>query len=180
MECRPANEHTELVAQYVGEKTGAVFTPGMYQALMVVNSKGEFCAGVIVSEYRGIDCQMSVAAETPAVWRPHVLRAVFQYVFVQIGCVRCTATTRKTNMKARSFLEGLGFKLEGNLRKGFDGVKDSLIYGLLAEECRFLEGFSDGVGSEQREQQGQSRAADEPEYASEAERQGEREPAAGV
>lgn len=172
MECRPASEFTELVAQYVGEKTGAVFTPGMYQALMVVNSNGEFCAGVVVSEYRTIDCQMSVAAETPAVWRPHVLRAVFNYVFNQLGCVRCTATTRKTNMKARAFLEGLGFKLEGNLRKGFDGVKDSLIYGLLAEECRFLEGFDDGARGGQREQQGQSSATAEPEYAIEAEQQG--------
>lgn len=166
MEVRPAGEHTELVAQYVSEKTGGVWTPGMYQALMVVNSKGEFCAGVIVDNYMRIDCRMSVAAETFAVWRPHVLRAIFHYVFVQLGCVRCTATTRKTNMKARAFLEGLGFKLEGNLRKGFDGVKDALIYGLLAEECRFLEGFNDGVGGDEREHKGQSDTADEPEYAS--------------
>jgi RimJ/RimL family protein N-acetyltransferase len=77
-------------------------------------------------------------------WRPHVCRAVFEYIFGQLGCIRCTAITRKNNSKAREFLEALNFQLEGRARKGYDGERDALIYGLLAEECRFFGAGRDG------------------------------------
>jgi RimJ/RimL family protein N-acetyltransferase len=135
----PAGDKTELVGAYVGEKAGVAFTPGMYQAMAVLNDAGEFVAGVVISDFRGHDCQISCATETSAAWRDNVMRAVFHYIFVQLGCVRCTSITRKNNKRARGFLEGLGFKLEGTIRLGYDGVKDALIYGYLASECQYIQ-----------------------------------------
>lgn len=134
----PAGDKTALVGAYVGEKAGVTFVPGMYQALAVLNDSNEFVAGVVISEFRGYDCQISCATETSAAWRDNVMRAVFHYIFVQLGCVRCTSITRKNNKRARGFLEGLGFKLEGTIRLGYDGIKDALVYGYLASECRYL------------------------------------------
>lgn len=141
MIAKPAGDLTNLVGAYVCEKTGMDLQPGSYSAMMVVNSKDQFVAGIIVSNFRGTDCEISCASETPAAWRPHVCRAVFSYIFEQLGCARCTSITTKSNRKARDFLTSLGFELEGNLRRGYDGVKDALIYGLLADECRFLAGY---------------------------------------
>jgi RimJ/RimL family protein N-acetyltransferase len=134
----PAGEYTEIVAQYVMEKTGMSLQPGSYQAMMVISDKDDFVAGIVISNFRGTDCEISCATETSAAWRPSVLRAIFSYIFNQLNCVRCTSITTKQNKAARTFLEGLGFVLEGNLRLGYDGFKDALIYGLLAKECRYL------------------------------------------
>jgi hypothetical protein len=140
----PAGGLTEMVGQYVMEKIpGLVLTPGMFQAFMIVNDEMDFVAGVVFTNFRSTDgvptdIEISCATETAAAWRPDVCRAIFKYVFEQVGCVRCTSITVKGNRKARSFLEGLGFQLEGNVRLGYDGRRDALIYGLLRSECRFL------------------------------------------
>lgn len=146
----PAGKFTEMVGQYLMEKTGMVLTPDTYQAMMVVDTDKNFVAGVVFSNFRNTDVEVSCASENPAAWRPHVCRAVFKYVFEQLRCVRCTSITVKGNRKARSFLESLGFQLEGNIRLGYDGRRDALIYGLLATECRFLAGEENG---EERQQQ---------------------------
>jgi hypothetical protein len=140
----PAGKHTELVGAYLMEKIpGLQLAPGMFVAFMVVNDEKDFVAGVAFTNYRdsdGVptDIEVSCASETPAAWRPEVCRAIFSYAFEQLKCVRCTSITVKGNKKARSFLEGLGFQLEGNVRLGYDGRRDALIYGLLRSECRFL------------------------------------------
>lgn len=140
----PAGRLTDMVGQYVMEKIpGLVLQPGMFQAFMVVNDNSELMAGIVFTNYRTTDgkptdIEISCAGETPAAWRPSVCKAIFKYVFETVGCVRCTSITVKGNRKARSFLEGLGFQLEGNVRLGYDGFKDALIYGLLRSECRFL------------------------------------------
>lgn len=135
----PAGDRTAMVCQYIGEKVGRKFDPGMCSAFAILNDKNDFVAGVVISDYRGHDCQISCAAETSAAWRPHIMRAVFGYIFGQLGCVRVTAATRKQNKAARGFLKALGFELEGNVRLGYDGTKDALIYGLLASECRYFK-----------------------------------------
>jgi hypothetical protein len=135
-----------MVGEYITEKTGMALVPGQYQAMMVVDDNSDFVAGVVFTNFRSTDVEVSCASESPAAWRPHVCRAIFKYVFDQLGCVRCTSVTVKGNKKARSFLESLGFQLEGNVRLGYDGRRDALIYGLLRSECRFLveDGALDG------------------------------------
>src|SRR6187399_3289054 len=139
MRAIPAGQHLELVAKYVAEKCDSNFVPGMYQAMAILDDQGQFCAGVVFHEYRGHDVQISCATDTSAAWRPHIMRAVFGYVFKELGCVRCTSFTTKRNKSCRGFLEGLGFQLEGRIRQGHDGVKDALVYGLLASECVYIQ-----------------------------------------
>jgi hypothetical protein len=138
----PASDKVLLVGQYITEKTGCYLEPGMYQAMAILDDNGEFQGGVAFSDFRGYDCQLSTAAETPMAWRDLVIHAVFDYVFNQLSCVRCTALAKKSNKRARAFLEGLGFVLEGRIRQGYDGVKDAMIYGMLREECRYIQEFT--------------------------------------
>jgi hypothetical protein len=140
-----AGLNTALVGAYVSEKTGCELRPDMFQALALINDDGDFCGGVTISEYRGYDCQISCAVETSVVWRDSVIRGVFDYVFNQLRCVRCTCMTKKNNKRTRDFLERLGFLLEGRIRRGFDGTADALVYGLLASECRYLSQETDGI-----------------------------------
>lgn len=143
-------DKARLVADYVAETTGAKYDDGLYVAYAILNDDNDFCGGVILSNYRGTDIEVSVASETPIAWHYDVCRTVFNYIFNGAKCVRCTCITTKRNKRAREFLDALGFVLEGNLRRGYDGQRDALIYGLLAEDCRFLAGGLDGeeVGAE--------------------------------
>lgn len=139
----PAGDKLAMLCEYMREKVGVVFNPFTCQGFAVLSDTQEFVGAVIISNVRysgnkAIDCEISCAAETPMAWQHHVCRAVFHYIFGQLGCVRCTSITKKNNTKARGFLEALNFTLEGNVRKGYDGEKDALLYGLLAEDCRFF------------------------------------------
>lgn len=138
MRAIPAGENTEMVGAYLKEKTGADLAPGMYSAFAIMSDTEGFMGGVAISNFRGIDCEITCASESPVAFRDSVINAVFTYIFVQLGCVRCTCATTKRNKRTREFLEALGFQLEGNMRLGYDGQRDALIYGLLASECRFL------------------------------------------
>ncbi len=136
-----------LLCKYIYEKTEAILDPSTCQGFAVMSDNGDFIAAVLVSNVRSyngspVDCEISCATETSVAWRPEVCRAVFGYVFGQLGVTRCTSITRKNNTRCRGFLEALNFKLEGCVRKGYDGLKDALIYGLLREECQYFGDFN--------------------------------------
>lgn len=67
-----------------------------------------------------------------------VLRVIFGYPFDQIGCHRMTALVGRRNRESRTLVEGLGFRLEGVARGGFGPGRDTMIYGMLRRECRWL------------------------------------------
>ena len=101
---------------------------------------GQLVAGVLFNNFREScrDVQLTIAADTPSWIGKDSLRVIFEYVFIQLGCVRLTVSIAKKNKRPRRLAEGLGFKYEGNLRKGFDGVEDCIIYGMLHSECRWI------------------------------------------
>ena len=55
------------------------------------------------------------------------------WVFDQLNLDRVTATTLKSNKRSRKFVEGVGFKVEGKIRKALRG-EDMIAYGLLKDE----------------------------------------------
>ena len=95
-------------------------------------------AGAVFHDYRGHNIEISFAADD-ARWatRKHI-RAIFAYPFNQLGCVRLTTITSKKNARARKLDEGLGFRIEGVIRKGYDGKQDAIIYGMLKHECKWI------------------------------------------
>lgn len=108
-------------------------------AIGVAGDDGVLIAGVVYHNYRpwpgGGDMEMSIAATSPLWCRRGVLRALFQYPFVQAGCHRVTACTGAGNAAAIKLNSGLGFRPEGRMRKGF-GTEDAIIMGLLREDAR--------------------------------------------
>lgn len=106
-----------------------------------VERNGVLIAGVVYHEYRpGYgSLLMSVAAEPKSRWLTrHNLEAFFRYPFVQLGCQRVGSAVARKNKVSRSFVEKLGFKYEGCIRKGF-GTDDAMLYGLLESECRWIQ-----------------------------------------
>ena len=107
---------------------------------------GELIAGAVFSNHRGHDIELSFAAADPRWARRGNLRAVFHYPFRQLGCARVTVVTGRNNARARRLAAGLGFTLEGIVRRGLDGREDAFVFGMLREECRWLSTTEDSHG----------------------------------
>jgi RimJ/RimL family protein N-acetyltransferase len=91
--------------------------------------------------YRGkpvcIEC--SIACDSPRWASRQTLKQLFGYPFVQLKCSTLIARIRKSNKRSRRLCEGLGFKIEGKIPRGFDGREDVIIYAMTSEQCRWIK-----------------------------------------
>jgi ribosomal protein S18 acetylase RimI-like enzyme len=106
-----------------------------------VRKGDKLIAGFVYNCFTGRSIDVTAASVDPA-WsrRRDILHALFAYPFLQLGCTRMSCHVSVHNKKAIKLAEGLGFVLEGRLRRGYDGINDALLYGMLREECNWLRG----------------------------------------
>lgn len=116
---------------------GAGFSDGCV-ALGVVR-RNKLLGGVVFDQYDERNILMSGGFTSPAWASPKTLRQLFAYPFVQLGLRRMTTITAANNASARALDERLGFKQEGILRAHYPGDVDAILYGMLREECRWLD-----------------------------------------
>ncbi|MEM5400876.1 GNAT family protein [Paraburkholderia unamae] len=100
---------------------------------------GELIAAVVYDRYTGHDICMHVAALPGKHWcSPEFRRTAFSYPFGQLNCRRVTGLVAASNTAARKFDEHLGFVLEGTMRQCAEDGGDLLVYGMLRDECRWI------------------------------------------
>lgn len=107
--------------------------PAPAQFIGKLDAEGRAVNLAAVAHWTGEDCEIFLASD--GALRRDFIKAVFRYVYDDAGCIRCTCRVDEALDWAQS-LPRIGFKLEGRLRKAFDG-RDVLIFGMLKEECRF-------------------------------------------
>lgn len=112
--------------------------PGRSSAIGVVNEAGKMIAAAVFCNFKGHDVEIGFASTDPRWAQRGVIRAIFNYVFNQLGCVRLTTITAETNLRARKLDEGLGFKLEGVHPNGMAPGVTAISYGMQKDECRWL------------------------------------------
>lgn len=81
------------------------------------------------NEHWSPDVEMTAAADTPRWWSRSVGADLLGIPFRQFGCERVTLRVRKKDKRTRRFVEGIGFKLEGILRRALRS-DDACLYGL--------------------------------------------------
>lgn len=121
----------ERVARYVGERCSTVIYPP-YTA-MGLEKDGRIVAGVVFNCFTGHDIAVTVAGEQGAFTRSFI-RAVGQYVFAQIGCLRMSITTEQPNVV--ELAKRLGAQVEGVKRNHFGAGRDGFLLGLLKEDWK--------------------------------------------
>lgn len=84
------------------------------------------------------DIEMTIIAESPRWCVKGALQFLLAYPFETLKCARVTALIGRKNKRSRRMVEGLGWKLEGTCRRAWDGKQDCMVYGMLREECRWL------------------------------------------
>jgi len=125
----------QLVANWVQQRLAGLENGfGQYSAIGIEEG-GVLIAGVVYHDYRRFSIQISMASENPRWCSRRTLSILLGYPFNQCRVERVTACTSKNNKRLRSLVTRLGFKLEGTIRRGFDGTQDMLVYGLLKDEA---------------------------------------------
>lgn len=101
--------------------------------------ESEWAAVVVYDNFSPGSCFISVASDGTGKWlsREFLIHA-FAYPFLQLGQRRLTAAISETNAPSIRFSRHCGFRHEGTLRHDGPDGEDTLIYGMLREECRFL------------------------------------------
>lgn len=127
-----------MVADWVHAQIPQLIEPFRDPKAMGIMDRGVFIAGVVWHDYTGHDLHLSAAAASPRWARKGVMRAIFHYPFVQLGCRRVTATTGSGNVRLHRFVEGIGMMREGVLRQAMPDGTDLVVYGLLCADCRWI------------------------------------------
>ena len=108
-----------------------------------VKRNGKAAAVVLWNNYRrlkhGADIRVIIAADDPKWCLPGVLRELFAYPFVHLGCTRITAVIKDGNARSLKLCRGLGFRKEGVLRRGYNGKSNAIVLSMLREECEWLK-----------------------------------------
>lgn len=104
-------------------------------AIGVVDDQGSLGAVAIYSGYDGDfhDIEISFAMRPGFYLSRSAISMFLRYPFGQLKCQRVTAATPLKATGTRQFLEKLGFKREGVLRRRF-GTDHAAVYGILANE----------------------------------------------
>lgn len=135
----------EAIALWVLDRLPAVNNlPGGYEAIGFVRGD-DVVGGVVYTSYSpampsGGDIQIWGAGETGWLSR-RSLFVIFAYPFQQLKCHRVTAIVAKKNRRSRKMVEDIGFRLEGVLRQGTAPRHDAMIYGMLADECKWVNRY---------------------------------------
>jgi RimJ/RimL family protein N-acetyltransferase len=128
----------EEVARFVLSKNPIMSlddTP--YTAIGQMNTAGVLVGGCVFTNYTQRDIHGHLAGVGNWLTR-RFLGECFRYIFQTLGCVRATGLVAASNIRAQQFDESLGFKYEGTLRKFLPNDEDCYVYGMLREECRWL------------------------------------------
>ncbi len=128
------------VAEFVNARQGLPLDHswGYFTALGLVKD-GALQAGVIFNNIDGTNLCMHVGAVDGRKWAtPKFVFSVFDYPFNQLGMRRVTAPIKGSRKRAIEFVKNLGFTHDGTL-KHYYADDDLHLYGLLRENCRFLE-----------------------------------------
>jgi hypothetical protein len=83
--------------------------------------------------------RVTIMVLDPRCMSRRVLRAIFTAAFTQAR--RLTAEVEPDNRRALKQVQRLGFVYEGYRPLGLEGTRDTIVYGMLREDCKFLPGY---------------------------------------
>ncbi len=132
----------EKLAAFARGKLGAnemLWSDGKFSAIGIEDNDSGIRVAVIYDQHFSPNICAHIASDGSKRWATKkFLRLIFSYPFLQLGVGRITAPVKSSNKSARAFLEKAGFKLEGVIRHINKDGSDRLLYGMLANECRWI------------------------------------------
>lgn len=104
----------------------------LYQTLGFSRDNNLVCV-IVAYAQTTTNIMLSIAATTPRWASKENVAAIGQWIYGQLGKKHISTVCLKSNKRSRKFTEGVGFRVEGKIRKGGND-EDMIIYGMLKEE----------------------------------------------
>jgi RimJ/RimL family protein N-acetyltransferase len=114
-----------------------------FRAVAMVDDDGNIRGGLVMTDYRFFDAELSIYMEPKVHFGLHMLREMFAWAFGEVDLKRLTCRIGVENKRAQRFVEKAGFRYEGTMRLGLDGIQDAQIYGMTQQDCIWLTGKTD-------------------------------------
>ncbi|BBZ94333.1 hypothetical protein BRDID11004_47640 [Bradyrhizobium diazoefficiens] len=101
---------------------------------------GEIVAVTVWNCFETHNCLMSIASDGSKRWmtREFLFRS-FAYPYIQLGLPRTTTKSDERNLPSIRLAHHLGYREEGRLRKAAPGGRGDIVFGMLKEECRWID-----------------------------------------
>ena len=101
-------------------------------------------AGIFAIEFPfWFEGRVTVLVLDPRCMSRRALRAIFTAAFAKAR--RLTAEVEPDNRRALRQVQRMGFQYEGYRRLGLEGSRDTMCYGMLRGDCKYLPGYSGGT-----------------------------------
>jgi RimJ/RimL family protein N-acetyltransferase len=136
-------EFDQAVADYVLNQFPTLAMLGRlkpFRAVGMVDDKGDIRGGLVMTDYRFFDAELSIFMEPKVHFGLQMLREMFAWAFDEVSLKRLTCRIGVENKRAQRFVEKAGFRYEGTMRLGLDGTQDAQIYGMTRGDCFWLDG----------------------------------------
>lgn len=119
--------YDDAIARIVGEGLGQTIHPP-YTCIGVVDWRGNVKGGFVFNGFNGSNIEMTAWLDS-ALTRG-LIRAVMHYAFIQLGCNRLSARTKRSNKPVQSMLPRAGLRYEATLKQYFGPEKkdDAILY----------------------------------------------------
>ena len=127
----------DQLAKRLVEAAGCMPVHGNFRGAVFFDRGKIIGAGIFTNYVPNWSCEYTATLSDGYVG-VRIARLVAHYVFITMGCHRCTAITRRDNVRAQTALRKIGFVFEGIMREHFPGRVDGFVYGLLRTEQRLI------------------------------------------
>ena len=118
------------VAAWAAQSLGMAIHPP-YVALGVVDKDENPIGASVFNDWNGSNLEITIVGH--GAMKRGIIRAVFHYVFMQVGANRLTAKTKRSNKLMRCMLPKFGFEFEATLKAyyGIERSNDALVFRLM-------------------------------------------------
>jgi RimJ/RimL family protein N-acetyltransferase len=126
--------HDREICQWAGQQLGMRFQPVGLPTTIGIVRNGKIVGAALYSNYEHPNIVGTFVTTSPNWASRQVIKEIFHYPFVQLGCKRVTGMIEENNATAREFFERLGFKQEARLEDWFTSGA-GICYALFAKDA---------------------------------------------
>jgi hypothetical protein len=141
-------EHLKFCNNNVGAYGAPIWDEFPQGCLCIGQSRedGEVDWVLTLHSFKGVhDCMLELVLNHEGMFTKDKFIALaticFNWIFNQIGLLRCSTTVRVSNKASIKLTKALGMRVEGMKRLGFMCPKpeDMVLFGMLRDECRWIQ-----------------------------------------
>jgi RimJ/RimL family protein N-acetyltransferase len=124
----------EAVGAFAAERLGVSITPP-FTSMGIVDDADQLIGAIIYNDYNGANIEITVHA--PGCLNRRIIRAMAAYPFEQLGVLRLTSRTKRSNRVMCKLFPRLGFVFEATLKHYFGPSRgdDAIVYRMTRAEA---------------------------------------------